>query len=111
VTAPREATTIAVVRRERPAAVTIHRASCGMLRHIGNTPIGTVREVSTHVLTRDLVESLDLPAFTRLHVCLLNPRRPPHLDTGRCRVCGCTNDRACLGGCWWVGLDLCSACQ
>lgn len=27
-----------------------------------------------------------------------------------CRVCGCTEDRACLGGCEWVEADLCSAC-
>lgn len=29
----------------------------------------------------------------------------------RCRVCGCTDTQACAGGCWWVGRDLCSACQ
>ena len=28
-----------------------------------------------------------------------------------CRSCGCTDDRACEGGCWWVGPDLCSACE
>lgn len=31
----------------------------------------------------------------------------------RCRVCGCTQDRACVGedgNCWWVEADLCSAC-
>ena len=27
-----------------------------------------------------------------------------------CRVCGCTEDRACPGGCEWVEADLCSAC-
>ncbi len=27
-----------------------------------------------------------------------------------CRQCGCTDDRACAGGCSWVDLDLCSAC-
>ena len=27
-----------------------------------------------------------------------------------CRVCGCTDDRACPGGCWWVDTDLCSSC-
>jgi hypothetical protein len=29
----------------------------------------------------------------------------------KCRVCGCTNDRACAGGCRWVGPDLCSQCK
>lgn len=28
----------------------------------------------------------------------------------RCRVCGCTDDHACPGGCYWVAPDLCSAC-
>lgn len=27
-----------------------------------------------------------------------------------CRVCGCTDDHACPGGCYWVEDDLCSAC-
>jgi hypothetical protein len=27
-----------------------------------------------------------------------------------CRRCGCTEERACVGGCWWVQDDLCSAC-
>lgn len=27
-----------------------------------------------------------------------------------CRVCGCTDDYACDGGCEWVDADLCSAC-
>lgn len=28
----------------------------------------------------------------------------------KCRVCGCTDDRACEGGCHWVEDDLCSTC-
>lgn len=27
-----------------------------------------------------------------------------------CRLCGCTDSAACLGGCSWVEADLCSAC-
>lgn len=27
-----------------------------------------------------------------------------------CRVCGCTEDHSCPGGCYWVGPDICSAC-
>jgi len=27
-----------------------------------------------------------------------------------CRICGCTDLRACPDGCWWVGDRLCSAC-
>ncbi|HHY45733.1 MAG TPA: hypothetical protein GX506_00335 [Firmicutes bacterium] len=37
------------------------------------------------------------------------------IDVATCRVCGCTEDEPCEGGCWWVedpeGLgDLCSNC-
>lgn len=28
----------------------------------------------------------------------------------KCRVCGCDDDHACPGGCFWVEPDLCSAC-
>jgi hypothetical protein len=28
-----------------------------------------------------------------------------------CRVCGCADDNACEEDCYWVGPDLCSACQ
>lgn len=28
----------------------------------------------------------------------------------KCRVCGCTDDHACPGGCYWVKEDLCSSC-
>ena len=32
----------------------------------------------------------------------------------RCRVCGCTDDKACMtdaGPCHWIEPDLCSACE
>lgn len=28
----------------------------------------------------------------------------------RCRACQCTDDEACMSGCWWVDEDLCSSC-
>lgn len=28
----------------------------------------------------------------------------------RCRVCGCTWNNGCPGGCYWVEPDLCSQC-
>lgn len=31
-------------------------------------------------------------------------------DDVACRVCGCTQERACEGGCSWAEVDLCSAC-
>ena len=29
---------------------------------------------------------------------------------GVCRVCGCTDEKACAGGCAWFEPDLCSLC-
>lgn len=28
----------------------------------------------------------------------------------KCRVCGCTQNNACQGGCYWIDIDLCSQC-
>lgn len=30
---------------------------------------------------------------------------------GTCSKCGCTDERACIGGCAWVAERLCSSCQ
>lgn len=32
------------------------------------------------------------------------------MEERTCRICGCTEDNACEGGCSWVEEDLCSAC-
>lgn len=32
-------------------------------------------------------------------------------DPPTCRVCGCTDEQACDGGCTWVEPDLCSSCE
>ena len=40
------------------------------------------------------------------------PRYPEEIDgLEACRFCGCTELRACLGGCAWVADNLCSACD
>jgi hypothetical protein len=28
----------------------------------------------------------------------------------KCRICACTDQRACDGGCWWIEPGLCSRC-
>lgn len=35
------------------------------------------------------------------------------MSAGTCRICGCTDDRACEGGCSWAneGHTICSTCQ
>jgi hypothetical protein len=34
----------------------------------------------------------------------------PDFFARKCRICGCTWDHACEGGCYWVEDDLCSKC-
>jgi hypothetical protein len=41
-------------------------------------------------------------------LCLIGSE--PNSPERRCRVCGCTDDRACEEGCSWVEADLCSRC-
>ena len=36
--------------------------------------------------------------------------RPAPENARECRICGCTDRRACFGGCHWIGPDLCSQC-
>ncbi len=55
-----------------------------------------------------------LPDDPRVHLGQ-RAHRPEHrvdLLQGVCRVCGCTDDAACEGGCYWVDETetLCSAC-
>lgn len=77
-----------------------------------NTP--QIRTASLHVpLTRGQRGLLELAAADRMmevedwaRDVLLGVANVP-----RCRVCRCTDDNPCEGGCWWVADDLCSACE
>lgn len=63
-----------------------------------------------------------LATSPNVHLADPGPARPSSVDSAAgpggadaCRVCGCTEDRACPDGCWWVpdpaGLgELCSSC-
>jgi hypothetical protein len=35
------------------------------------------------------------------------------ITPGQCRYCGCTDERACPGGCWWMdeAHTICSRCS
>ncbi len=51
----------------------------------------------------------------RAHVDELTALEQMRLDdaakgSSRCRACGCTENFACVGGCYWVEVDLCSGC-
>ncbi len=48
--------------------------------------------------------------LTRAGATMLAEIRRSHDGVARCRVCGCTQDRACPDGCCWIDADLCSSC-
>lgn len=45
----------------------------------------------------------------------VNAGQMPYPTERKCRVCGCTEDNACVkglhGACYWVEADLCSECK
>jgi hypothetical protein len=52
---------------------------------------------------------LDLVDAARIIAKRCEPRKTPAVPR-TCRVCGCTDRRACPEGCYWTGPNLCSAC-
>lgn len=59
----------------------------------------------------------DMPATRQLLIQGFNPQfageDPAPRPNAKCRVCGCTEEKACTtpqGPCYWVEDDLCSAC-
>ncbi len=60
-----------------------------------------------------LQQAAHAPKNARIDLLIVShmPALEKALDAQRrCRVCGCTDDNACLGGCYWVEDDLCSEC-
>jgi len=55
---------------------------------------------------------IDLNAWIEDYLAEEGIRLCAGLSEGRqfCRVCGCSWNRACAGGCYWVEADLCSSC-
>jgi hypothetical protein len=66
------------------------------------------RWIADPVLSAQLAavdEELDARELATAYVPL------PRVTDGRvCRVCRCTDEAACLSGCWWAEVDLCSSC-
>mgnify|MGYP001570285698 CR=1 FL=1 len=75
-----------------------------------NTPATTV--------TITFASCIPSPLLDRVTAFAADLRRIPTIDVvdviaiRTCRSCGCTDDQACFGGCWWISdnEDLCSAC-
>lgn len=62
----------------------------------------TIRGVGAQLICRTERHSRELKVKT-------SPKWCPYRQV--CRVCGCTWDHACPGGCYWVEPNLCSKCM
>jgi hypothetical protein len=78
------------------------------------------QEINSGVVDRlqrgSLVDSIQLgsPYKTRkglVEHLQLTPAGRLEADKRDCHKCGCTDDCACRGGCWWIGPNLCSSCK
>jgi protein gp37 len=58
---------------------------------------------------RDQCQEADVPFFFKSWG-EWHPRYEDEFETV-CQVCGCSEERACEGGCYWVSCELCSQCE
>lgn len=85
----------------------------GMYRALDQKPTSFERALEREWLR---VDNLRPAAERAADVMRLSgdPKVPDHAKGAsvdrHCRVCGCTDARACPGGCTWVEADLCSKC-
>lgn len=79
-----------------------HEAYTGPAREIVEN---FARQVAAHLgtLRPEIEEMLELGWRPEFDV--------PCDPSRKCRVCGCTQEHACPGGCHWVEENLCSACE
>jgi hypothetical protein len=53
---------------------------------------------------------VDAPSLANLDFDLEPNQIEDDLSRSKCKYCGCTDDRACPGGCRWVKPNVCSSC-
>jgi hypothetical protein len=100
--------------RERIGAAAIAAAVCNLGAHIAIEQADPIAHGHFHVAEGEALSLI----FELVNINVLGgddttlPPRPDLRPLGirQCRVCGCTDDYACDGGCEWVEPDLCSSC-
>ncbi len=111
-----------VARRNTAEAATVIRVCTNTSTWLGDLD-GLARAAEARVLDRLLLDAVEFEDFVhetdteqlararRRRPSASSSRRRPSARVRRCRVCRCTNEAACDGGCSWVAADLCSRCS
>ncbi|RJX17688.1 MAG: hypothetical protein C4575_12655 [Desulforudis sp.] len=84
------------------------------LGNIDDSEIQELEEKLNEVFAAWATKHGYLPTFCKIDnvewVEVATLRHTPLVANATCRVCGCTDDLACPGGCYWVEQNLCSRC-
>ncbi len=84
-----------------------HRIMAGPLRKLATDFVRTAEEqlVACGLFSQSAVDSLHVKSrvMAAKNIFL-------GIDSPVCKICGCTDDHACEGGCFWIAPNLCSAC-
>jgi len=99
-----------------PLTVSEASAVFDVLHWLGGEPVDDDRvAASLDLLANHAGKTLQLPVQAiearQAIAHHLDRLAAPVFDVRRCRMCACTDDEACEGGCWWVADDLCSRCS
>ncbi len=71
----------------------------------------TIRGIFGDVLPAEQLDELERDIAEQEALAIAQEVIAEHSpDVRTCRVCGCTDQHACEGGCYWVGPALCSRC-
>ena len=76
-------------------------------------PGGTITAARASGLIGCYFEAVNTVGIDRFSVLLSDFKPDGYGHAGICKVCGCSENDACIneaGNCWWVMDDLCSAC-
>ncbi len=73
-------------------------------------PIAVQRQVYASYRSHDVLAHVDFLDRLGERLAAGVGEWPAPTPLRACRVCGCTDDFGCAGGCWWTEADLCSAC-
>lgn len=111
---PADAVRALTARRDPLRVVLAHLASSAESALTSTWAWTDLRALAEHLPWLELLEQLGYEASTwegeRIAQARAGEQDADVGEPASCRVCGCTDEEACAGGCSWAEPDLCSAC-